>query len=69
MNDTINHPDHYQGHGIECIDAIRAQLGYHGFLSYCQGNAVKYLWRWHKKGGTEDLRKAKAYIDFMLDSA
>lgn len=30
-------------------------------------NAVKYLSRFHKKNGDEDLKKAKTYIDFLLD--
>lgn len=30
-------------------------------------NAVKYLARFHKKNGNEDLEKAKTYIDFLLD--
>jgi hypothetical protein len=33
-------------------------------MSFCVGNAVKYLWRAGLKGPTlEDLRKARWYID------
>ena len=44
-NDTVNHPEHYTFGSVECIEAIRSALGDDGFASYCQGNAMKYLWR------------------------
>ncbi len=28
---------------------------------------VKYVSRWQSKGGIDDLRKAKHYIDFLID--
>lgn len=63
MNKTVNHPEHYTYSGMECIDAIEAATqGLTGFEGYCIGNAIKYLWRWKKKGGAEDLQKAIWYI-------
>jgi hypothetical protein len=63
MADNVNNPPHYNQSGIECIDAIRAALGEEGFKSYCQGNAMKYLWRHNYKGKpVEDLDKAIWYI-------
>ena len=57
--DLVNHPPHYRAHpsGIECI-AITERL------SFCLGNAVKYVWR-RKEKGTEiqDLEKALWYLD------
>ena len=53
---------------MECIEAIRSALGDDGFASYCQGNAMKYLWRHRRKGGIEDLEKAKWYIDRMIET-
>ena len=64
--DLVNHPPHYRQGDIECIDAIRASLGEEGFLSYCQGNACKYLWRWRHKGGLQDLYKCEWYIAEMI---
>jgi hypothetical protein len=63
MSDNVNHPPHYNAGEIECIDAIRAALGRDGFIAYCQGNALKYLWRHEHKGGVEDWRKADWYIN------
>jgi hypothetical protein len=61
--DNVNHPPHYTAGDIECIDAIRAALGRDGFIKYCQGNAIKYLWRHEHKGGAEDWKKADWYIN------
>ena len=65
--DLVNHPAHYTSGDIECIDAIRAQLGDDGYISYCQGNVVKYLWRWKRKGGLQDLKKAQTYLSWMVE--
>lgn len=64
--EMVNHPDHYRGeNGIEAIDAIRAAIGDAETLSFCQGNALKYLLRAKKKGKfLEDLQKAKWYIEY-----
>jgi len=54
----VSHPRHYTSHpsGVECI-----QITEH--MGFCLGNAMKYLWRADLKGGTEDLQKARWYID------
>ena len=36
-------------------------------LSYFEGNFVKYISRWRFKGCVPDLKKAKQYIDFIID--
>lgn len=67
-SDPVAHPNHYCKGGMECIDAIRAAVtGLTGFEAYCTGNILKYIWRWHDKNGAEDLRKAKQYIDFLIE--
>ena len=65
-SDMVNHPPHYNKQGIECIDAISAALG-EGMEYYLQGNIMKYLWRYRYKNGVEDLKKAKWYLDKMIE--
>lgn len=58
-NDPVNHPRHYTEHpsGVECI-----QITEH--MSFCLGNAIKYIWRADLKGkSVEDLKKARWYLD------
>lgn len=61
-------PSHYitpEGH--ECKNSIRYMLGKDGYLDYCRGAAVKYLWRYKNKGNPiKDLEKAAKYIDMMI---
>ena len=65
-NDNVNSPSHYQGK-VECIDCIEsATAGLNGIEAFCTGNAIKYLYRWKRKNGIEDLKKAKYYIDKII---
>lgn len=62
--DPVKAPAHYTAGKIECWDAIRAMLGDEGFVSFCRGTVVKYLWRApHKGAELEDYKKAKAYLE------
>lgn len=67
--DLVNRPPHYNRFGgLECIEAIQAMLGEPGFIAYCQGNVLKYCWRWEHKGREQDLRKAVWYLQRMLET-
>jgi hypothetical protein len=65
--DPIN-PSHYKQGGIECIEAMKVALG-GGFTGYLRGNAIKYLWRYDRKNGVEDLKKARWYLDRLIQEA
>lgn len=60
-SDLVNHPAHYAGAKWESIDVIEA-LG----NQFRLGNALKYLFRHEKKGGIEDLKKARWYLEREL---
>lgn len=65
--DPVNHPQHYTQGGIECIDALAAAtVGKSGIEAVCVANAIKYLWRYESKGGVEDVKKARWYIDRLI---
>ena len=61
-SDLINSPNHYI-QGIECWDYIISQN-----LNYLEGNIIKYITRYKKKNGLEDLRKAKAYLEKLIST-
>lgn len=70
MAERVNHPAHYNAGGIECIDALEAAtIGLEGIEAFCTANAIKYLWRWKRKNGEEDLQKAIWYINRIIDRA
>lgn len=64
--DVVNKPPHYNVGSIECIDYLEDSLG-EGFTFYLEGNIKKYLHRWrYKSGPTEDLKKARWYLDRLI---
>ena len=65
--DMVDNPFHYTQGDIECIDAIRAALGAEGFMAFCRGNSIKYLWRYNHKGGKQDLKKAQWYLEKLIE--
>lgn len=66
--DMVNHPSHYTGGKVECIDALESAVtGLNGIEAVCTANAIKYLWRWKAKGGKQDLQKAVWYINKLME--
>lgn len=65
--DKVNKPAHYQG-AIECIDAIESTMSKEAFRGYLKGNVMKYMWRYEKKNGVEDLQKAEWYLKKLIES-
>lgn len=62
--DNISRPAHYAFSPYEPKDVIRAWN-----LNFNLGNVIKYVARAGRKGDkTEDLKKAKQYLDFELES-
>ena len=63
--DSVEKPMHYDGQ-VECIEYIRDRLGHEGFISYCWGSVIKYQHRWKEKGGIESLRKARWFLNRLI---
>lgn len=54
--------DHYKKMKIQPIDFILANE-----IPFCEANAIKYLCRYKSKNGLEDLKKARHYIDMLIE--
>lgn len=65
--DTINNPSHYHGkNGMEAIDVIENFIGdLAGKAGWAWGNSMKYLLRFQKKNGIEDVKK-EATLGYAL---
>lgn len=59
--DDIAQQPHYTQWKIQPITFITANG-----LNFCQGNVIKYVMRYKAKNGLEDLKKAKVYIDYLI---
>lgn len=71
-NDIINKPNHYQlnikGNNIEVIDIIDEVVkDYNPKQAFRVANILKYVLRANKKNGLEDFKKAKKYIEMLLE--
>ena len=53
---------HYKSYAIQPVEFIHKNK-----IPYIEGCAIKYLCRWREKGGIEDLRKVKHYVDLLIE--
>ena len=65
--DAVNHPSHYSSGKYECIEVMKEVFGVEKVKVFCELNAFKYMWRSNKKNGTEDLKKARFYTDYLIN--
>lgn len=59
---NIISPNYYKRGNIEVTDFILDQS-----MSFLEGNIVKYLVRHKEKSGIDDLRKARWYLDKLIE--
>jgi hypothetical protein len=61
-NDVQVAGTHYKGKAVQPWDYIVGNN-----LGYLEGNIVKYVSRWKDKGGVDDLKKARHYLDKLIE--
>ena len=54
---------HYKDMAIQPFEYIHANG-----IGFAEGCAIKYLSRWRAKGGVEDLKKARHFIDLLIEA-
>ena len=64
--DNVNHPSHYKIGEYECFTEMRALFGIDALISYCKLAVYKYRYRFTKKNGDEDLKKAGWYMRELM---
>lgn len=62
MGNPVFRPDHYTQWRIEPFTFLMLNN-----VPFPEGNIIKYVLRWRKKNGVEDLRKARRIIDMMIE--
>lgn len=68
-SDNIKSPNHYvSDSGIEVFDVQEAFIHeLKGMSASYWCNIVKYILRFQRKNGVEDLKKAKYYLEKLID--
>ena len=64
----VSHPDHYKSGKYEVIDIIdEFTKDLSGTEAVCTANAIKYILRWKKKNGIQDVKKAIWYLTHLVE--
>lgn len=53
---------HYKDMPIQPVEFIHKNG-----IPYIEGSVIKYVSRWRKKGGVEDLKKARHFLDLLIE--
>jgi len=59
-------PDYYKNGGHDLFDHFTEIMPTQGFRGFMIGNIFKYVTRYPAKNGIEDLRKARTYLDRLI---
>lgn len=54
--------DHYKKMKIQPVEFIHANA-----IPFIEGSVIKYVARWRVKNGVEDLKKAKHFLDLLIE--
>ncbi len=61
-DDVINKPSHYHSNGIDVIAFSELQFSKEELKGFYRINVLKYVTRFDRKNGAEDLKKAEFYL-------
>ena len=68
-DNMVSHPKHYKtSSGLETIDVIEAFTSeLKGIEAVDTSQVIKYICRWNKKNGLQDLEKAQWYLTHLIN--
>lgn len=67
-DNMVSHPNHYQSGKYEVIDVIEEfTKDLEGIEAVDTANAIKYILRWKKKNGKQDIEKAIWYLTHLKE--
>lgn len=62
LHEGVGTQTHYMNCAIQPIDYIIANN-----LGFLEGNVIKYVSRYKDKNGVEDLKKARQYLEWLIE--
>ena len=54
--------DHYKNLAVQPVEYIHRNK-----IGFIEGNVIKYVTRWASKNGVEDLKKARHFLDLLIE--
>lgn len=67
-NETQVGGSHYKDKAVQPWQAMQAWMTHEEFTGFLRGNVIKYVARCNEKGGIEDLKKARHYLDKLIET-
>ena len=61
-DNSVTTPSYYRNYAIKPIDFI-----VNNNIPFAEGCIIKYVVRWKQKNGIEDLKKAKVYLNKLIE--
>lgn len=65
--DPIQTPAHYHKNGIDVIGFSELQFSQEELKGFHRMNVLKYVTRYDRKNGLEDLKKAAFYLNKLIE--
>lgn len=67
MSKLIDKQEHYKANGVEPIELMKQNFTKEEYSGFLQGNVLKYMMRFKRKNGVEDLKKALTYLTWLIE--
>lgn len=67
LNKTQVGGTHYTSKTVQPWEAMQSWMSHDEFTGFLRGNVIKYIARCNEKGGIEDLKKARHYLDKLTE--
>jgi hypothetical protein len=59
--------NHYLNMTIQPWDAMQSWMSAEEYAGFLRGNVIKYIARYRNKNGLEDLKKARHYLERLIE--
>lgn len=66
-NDQQVGGEHYVSMALQPWDVMEEWMSFDQFRGFLTGNVIKYVARYQSKNGIEDLKKAKHYMEKLIE--
>lgn len=64
---STTEPSHYKELAIDPLEYMSVNFTNEAYMGFLEGNILKYVTRYKMKNGVEDLKKARYYLDLLID--
>lgn len=64
---STTEPSHYKELAIDPLEYMSVNFTNEAYMGFLEGNILKYVTRYKMKNGVEDLKKARYYLDLLIE--